>query len=202
MTPPAWRNQLSAKSQKNKRKISLQKETAAGRDGIINKRLKGLAQKVWNPRGCLFSKQKLTDHVLFNRWEKWNEQSLCLGLGTCPQWPELLSQQEWLLFSLLKRLAASVWAGLTSELPHKIQEGCVWPGHPSHFARSLRIPTSCPAHTLEQPEEASPAIPWHTACMIEKMSKSRFGLASLGAPLFSINVSYKKAFETGRSFFL
>lgn len=84
-----------------------------------------------------------------------------------------------------------------------LQEGCIWSGSPSHFSRSHRIPTSCPARTLEQPRKLSPAILWHTAWHDWKdvHHKSHFWLASLGALLFSTNVSYKKPFETGKLFF-
>lgn len=86
-------------------------------------------------------------------------------------------------FVLFAQAAGSLCVSRTRQrAPHKLQEGCIWPGHPSRFARSPRTPTSCPAYTLEQPEEASPAIPlahsphdWRAA-----RHQSRFGLASLG----------------------
>lgn len=200
MTPPAWRKGLSGKSQKNKRKISLQKERAEGRERSINKGWKDWPREC-GIRECLFSKQKLTNQVLFNRWQKWIEQSLCLGLGTCPQWPRLLSPHEWLLFSWLW------WQPLSKQNSsvsyHKLQEACVWPGRPSRFAGSLRIPTSCLAHTLEQPKEASPAIPWQTIWRDWRAvpRKARFRLAPFRALLFFTNASSKKALRQGSHVF-
>lgn len=74
-----------------------------------------------------------------------------------------------------------------------LYEGCVWPGHPSSFDGSLRIPTSCPAHIQEPPGEASPDIHWQSAWhdWRDVPHKACFWLAYFWALLFPTNISYK-----------
>lgn len=147
---------------------------------------KGIGLQSMESKRVFIFKTKAYWSRTFQQMRKMEWAKLVPGFGdTRPQWPELLSQQEQLLFSLL-------------------QEGCIWPGRPSFSARSLRIPASHPAHTLEQPRKLSQAILWHTAWHDWKdvHHRSCFWLASLGALLFSTNVSYKKPFKRGKLFFL
>lgn len=92
MTLPAWRNRLSAKSQKNERKIASQKERAEGRDTSINKGWRDWPRKCGIQKGVYFQNKSLPVRY-FSTDEKngMNEWSLCPDTGICPQWPQPLS---------------------------------------------------------------------------------------------------------------
>ena len=130
MTPPAWRNGLSAKSQKNKRKISLQKERAEGRDRSINKGWKDWPSECGIQEGVYFQNKSLQIRCFLTDEENGLSKSLCLGLETCPQWPEPLSQQEQLLFSWLWRQPLSK-QGSSAGYPEAPGSLCLaWPPFP------------------------------------------------------------------------
>lgn len=128
----------------------------------------------------------------FSTDEKKGTSKACAWLGTCPQWPEQLSQQEWPLFSWAWRQLLRTQDSPVSQ-SYALGRLCLatFPVLLGH----LCILTSCPAHTLDPPGEASPDIHWQPAWhdWRDVPHKARFWLASFWALLFPTNISYKKA---------
>lgn len=206
MTPPAWRNGLSAKSQKNKRKISLQKERAEGRDRSINKGWKDWPSECGIQEGVYFQNKSLQIRCFLTDEENGLSKSLCLGLETCPQWPKPLSQQGQLLFPWLWWQPLSK-QGSSAGYPYA-PGSCVWlatlPILLGHLESWLPALPTC----WDSPRKPHQPFLGSQPGMIGELSLTKFAFGWLlagggggGALLFFTKISSKKALRQGSQIF-
>lgn len=158
---------------------------------------------MWNPRGCLLYKQKLTDQVLFNRWKK-NVMSKAgaWAWGRAHSGPSYWVSKSGFCSHCP---GSSLWVSRTHQwATHRLQEGCIWPGGLSILLGHLesQLP-ALPTHWNSPRKPHQPFIGRQPG-MIKEMSLKKPVLAGIfsGTALFNKYFLQKRALRQESHFFL